>query len=180
MPPGSFCVQNTLPGMGRQVFRPRIIAGISKVLPMPIIRDEWPGDRPALAALRATWAAEQEPEPQDGHGFEEIYGDWMDANPRKFFVAEVDGRLVGMLNLLVFERMPKPGKPPSCWVYLGNVYVLPDFRNAGIGAQLVQAAVEFSRGLNAGRMVLSPSPASRNFYARLGFQPAEELSVLRF
>jgi predicted N-acetyltransferase YhbS len=58
--------------------------------------------------------------------------------------------------------------------------VLPDFRNAGIGAQLVQAAVEFSRGINAARTVLSPSPASRNFYARLGFQPAEELSVLRF
>lgn len=147
---------------------------------MPIIRDDRPADRTALAALRARWAAEQEPEPRGGLAFDEIYGDWMDANPRKFFVAEEDGQLIGMLNLLVFERMPKPGKPPSFWVYLGNVYVLPDFRNAGVGAQLVQAAIEFSRGLPAARMVLSPSPASHNFYARLGFQPAAELSVLRF
>ncbi|NUU30061.1 GNAT family N-acetyltransferase [Arthrobacter sp. C9C5] len=147
---------------------------------MLIIRDECPEDRAGLAALRATWAAEQEPEPQDDPDFEDIYGGWMDANPRKFFVAEEDGELVGMLNLLIFERMPKPGKPPSRWVYLGNVYVLPDFRNAGIGAQLVQTAVEFSQGINAARMVLSPSPASRTFYARLGFQPADELSVLRF
>ena len=147
---------------------------------MLIVREECQNDRAALAALRATWAAEQEPEQQDDPEFEDAYSDWMEANPRKFFVAEVDGELVGMLNLLVFERMPKPGKAPSRWVYLGNVYVLPDFRNAGIGARLVQAAIEFSQGTNAARMVLSPSPASRNFYARLGFQPAEELRVLRF
>jgi len=75
--------------------------------------------------------------------------------------------------------VPKPGKEPSCWVYLGNVYVLPDFRNAGIGGRLVQAAIGFSQEIKAARMVLSPSPASRAFYARLGFQPAEELSILR-
>lgn len=69
---------------------------------------------------------------------------------------------------------------PCRWVYLGNVYVLPAFRNAGIGAQLVQEAIAFSRGIRAKRMVLSPSPASLTFYARLGFQPAAELSVLRF
>ena len=147
---------------------------------MLIIRDETTEDRAALAALRAVWAAEQEPGLDDDPDFEAVYSGWLDANPRKFFVAEVDGVPVGMLNLLVFERMPKPGKEPSRWVYLGNVYVLPEFRNAGIGAQLVQKAIAFSRGIKAGRMVLSPSPASRTFYARLGFEPAEELNVLRF
>lgn len=147
---------------------------------MLIIRDERLEDRSALAALRATWAAEQDPALADDPDFEAVYSGWMDANPRKFFVAEQDGELVGMLNLLVFERMPKPGKEPSRWVYLGNVYVLPAFRNSGIGAQLVEAAIEFSQGIKAARMVLSPSPASRNFYARLGFQPAAELNILRF
>lgn len=104
----------------------------------------------------------------------------MDANPRKFFVAERDGQLVGMLNLMIFERMPKPGKEPSRWVYLGNAYVLPEYRNAGIGSRLVQASVEFSQSINAARMVLSPSAESRGFYARLGFQAAEELNVRRF
>lgn len=147
---------------------------------MLIIRAETTGDRGALAALRAAWAAEQEPGLDDDPDFEAVYTGWMDANPRKFFVAERNGELVGMLNLLVFERMPKPGKEPSHWVYLGNVYVLPEFRNAGIGAQLVQEAIAFSRGIKAARMVLSPSPASRNFYTRLGFQPAAELNILRF
>lgn len=147
---------------------------------MLIVREECADDRAALAALRATWAAEQEPGLPDDADFEDTYSGWMDANPRKFFVAEEDGKLVGMLNLLIFERMPKPGKDPSRWVYLGNVYVLPEFRNAGIGGRLVREAIGFSQGIQAARMVLSPSPASRNFYARLGFQPAKELSILRF
>lgn len=147
---------------------------------MLIIRDEITEDRAAVAALRAAWAAEQEPGAGVDPDFEAVYSSWRDANPRKFIVAERDGELVGMLNLLVFERMPKPGKEPSHWVYLGNVYVLPEFRNAGIGAQLVQEAIAFSRGIKAARMVLSPSPASRNFYTRLGFEPAVELNVLRF
>lgn len=147
---------------------------------MQIVREECTDDRAALADLRATWAAEQEPGLPDDPDFEDPYSGWMDANPRRFFVAEEDGKLVGMLNLLNFERMPKPGKAPSRWVYLGNVYVLPGFRNAGIGSRLVHGGIGFSQGINAARMVPSPSPASRNFYARLGFQPAEELSILRF
>ncbi len=147
---------------------------------MPTIREDRPEDRAALAALRAGWAAEQEPGLAHDPDFEGAYNNWMDANPRKFFVAEQDGRLVGMLNLLVFDRMPKPGKNPSCWVYLGNVYVLPAFRNSGVGGRLVEAAIEFAREIGAARMVLSPSPASRSFYARLGFESAAELTVRRF
>jgi predicted N-acetyltransferase YhbS len=147
---------------------------------MLTIREGRPDDAAALAALRAAWAAEQEPGLQEDPDFEDTYRDWTDAHPRTFFVAQQDGELIGMLNLMVFERMPKPGKSPSRWVYLGNAYVLPAFRNAGIGRRLVEASIRFSQGINAARMVLSPSAESRSFYARLGFQPAQELNILRF
>lgn len=39
---------------------------------------------------------------------------------------------------------------------------------------------DFEAVYSAARMVLSPSPASRTFYARLGFQPAAELDILQF
>lgn len=94
--------------------------------------------------------------------------------------AEGGGDLIGMLNLSVFERMPKPGRPASVWTYLANVYVLPAHRNTGVGAALVEAAVGYSRRLGAARIVTSPSPASVAFYARNGFEPADELAVYRF
>jgi len=151
---------------------------------MITIRETVDGDLPALAALRATWAAEQAPAADgttvDPEAFLAALKRWLEANPRTFFLAEDDGVPVGMLNLMVFERMPKPGKDISRWVYMGNVFVLPDRRNAGIGAQLVEAALAYSREINAVRMLLSPSSESRSFYARLGFVPAEELNVLTF
>ncbi|MFE4228765.1 GNAT family N-acetyltransferase [Arthrobacter sp. NPDC056886] len=118
--------------------------------------------------------------PQGRSNFDAIFREWMEASPRKFFVAEDGGELVGMLNLMIFERMPKPGTESSRWVYLGNAYVLPEFRNAGIGGRLVDASIQFSQSIKAVRMVLSPSVGSRNFYARLGFEPAGELNILRF
>lgn len=147
---------------------------------MITIRESRPSDVPGLAALRATWAAEQQPAHAEDPAFDTVFTDWMDANPRKFFVADNDGELVGMLNLMIFERMPKPGTAASRWVYLGNVYVLPAFRNAGIGGRLVEASIQFSQAISAVRIVLSPSPESRDFYARLGFRSAGELNILGF
>jgi len=147
---------------------------------MLIIREGHSRDAPCLAALRATWAAEQEPAREEDPAFGTAFADWMEANPRKFFVADNDGELVGMLNLMIFERMPKPGGESSRWVYLGNAYVLPEFRNTGIGGRLVEASIHFAERIQAVRMVLSPSPESRDFYSRLGFQPAGDLNILRF
>ena len=147
---------------------------------MFIIREGRPDDVPGLATLRATWAAEQDPALIDDPAFDAAFREWMTASPRKFFVADYGGELVGMLNVMIFERMPKPATESSRWVYLGNAYVLPEFRNAGIGGKLVDASIRFAQSINAVRMVLSPSDESRDFYARLGFEPAAELNILRF
>jgi predicted N-acetyltransferase YhbS len=147
---------------------------------MVTVREGTADDNPRLAELRAIWAAEQEPAPIEDPDFERVFLEWAKANPRQVFVAEQDGELIGMLNVMVFHRMPKPGKAASCWAYFGNVYVLPQHRNAGIGGQLVRAGIEFSRGIGAARIVLSPSADSRNLYERFGFKPAQELSLLQF
>jgi predicted N-acetyltransferase YhbS len=147
---------------------------------MVTVREGTADDNPRLARLRTIWAVEQEPSEIEDPDFERVFLEWAKANPRQVLVAEQDGELIGMLNVMVFRRMPKPGKSPSCWVYFGNVYVLPQHRNAGIGGQLVQAAIELSQSIGAARIVLSPSSESRRLYERLGFKPAQELSLLEF
>ncbi|MCC3270759.1 GNAT family N-acetyltransferase [Arthrobacter gengyunqii] len=164
---------------------------------MYTVREAGSDDVPQLAWLRQRWIAEQETghqaeqdrgpgvEPADAGQpsasvFEADFRRWMERNPRTFFVAGHGRELVGMVNLLVFERMPKPGQGTSCWVYLGNAYVLPDHRSTGIGTALMKAALEFAQDIGAVRMVLAPSPKSAEFYARLGFGPARELAVHRF
>ncbi len=139
-------------------------------------------DLAALAALRRESAREQDGE-HDDPGFEERFAAWVgrESARRIIWLAEVaaGGRLVGAMNLTVFERMPRPGRPPAHWGYLGNAFVLAAYRNQGIGGQLLDAVLGHAREQGFVRVVLSPSQRSIPFYQRAGFGPADELMVWR-
>jgi len=85
---------------------------------------------------------------------------------------------VGMANAATFERMPVPGTGSARWIYVANVFVLPDHRRQGIAADLMNAIVEWARAEGMVRIVLAPSEMSIPFYASLGFRPADDLMRL--
>jgi len=130
-----------------------------------------------LGALRQRWAFEQGRMLSDGDPFVDDFGTWVaqEAPGRRFWVASVDGEPVGMVNLLVFDRMPTVGKPAGGWGYLCNMYVDQAHRNAGLGARLAAAVLDYADDTGLERVVLSPSERSRPFYASLGFAPASNL-----
>ena len=85
---------------------------------------------------------------------------------------------VGMLNLLTFTRMPRPGESrPNRWGYLANCYVRPEHRNSGLGARLLATCTAYADEQGFVRVVLSPSTRSVSFYTRGGFAPATSLMV---
>jgi hypothetical protein len=45
-----------------------------------------------------------------------------------------------MLNMLVFVRMPRPGRVVPNWGYIGNTYAVPELHDRGIGRHLLDAA----------------------------------------
>jgi GNAT superfamily N-acetyltransferase len=98
-----------------------------------------------------------------------------EASRRLTWLAQDEGRAVGMMNLVVFERMPRPGPDPGRWGYLANAYVRPDYRNQGIGARLVDAILTYADDRGFARVVLSPSQRAIPFYRRAGFGPADAL-----
>ncbi|MGE5134654.1 MAG: GNAT family N-acetyltransferase [Gemmatimonadota bacterium] len=115
-------------------------------------------DLAAISWLRREWTLEQYGPPGDP-GFEERFAAWFEqeSSRRITWVAAAEGRLVGMMNLAVFERMPRPGRPPSRWGYLGNAFVLTAYRNQGIGRQLMDALLGYARENAFARVVLSPT-----------------------
>jgi len=135
-------------------------------------------DVAAKAFLRREWTLERAGEHADP-GFEQRLAAWFDreSGRRITWLAELSRRPVGMMNLAVFERMPRPGQEPSRWGYLGNAFVLAAYRNRGIGARLIDAVLGYADDNGFARVVLSPSAASIPFYERAGFGPANSLML---
>ncbi|GAB3551926.1 hypothetical protein GCM10027404_21760 [Arthrobacter tumbae] len=146
---------------------------------MAITRRYREDDLYGVAALRATWASNAQHRVSPELRFLESFKQWLHSNPRTIFVAEDEGGLIGMVNLQVFQRMPKPGQEASCWVYLSNAFVLPGNRNEGIGSSLLRATISYARSIGVARITLSTTTDSIDFYKRAGFKPADELLVHR-
>ncbi|PZS40003.1 MAG: GNAT family N-acetyltransferase [Pseudonocardiales bacterium] len=134
-------------------------------------------DLPTLAALRRSWSEEQAGHPLYDDSFEEQFTHWYqtEAARRVIFLAEIDDAVVGMINLVIFERMPRPGRPASRWGYLSNAYVLASHRDHGVGTALLNTLVSDAHNRGCARIVLAPSDRSVPFYQRAEFGPATML-----
>ena len=134
-------------------------------------------DIPALAQLRRKWSEEQAGQPLDDDGFDEQFAQWYaaESSRRTTFLAEIDSNAVGMVNLAIFERMPRPGQPASRWGYLGNAFVLAEHRSQCIGTALLNTLIAHAQDHGCVRIVLSPTDRSVPFYQRAEFGPATML-----
>lgn len=133
-------------------------------------------DVPILATLRRVWTEEQAGSAADDDSFEAEFAAWhaRENDHRVTWLAEVEVGRVGMLNVLIFTRMPRPrcvgaATMPTQWGYIANMFVLERYRNSGIGAALLSAATDFADQTGLARLVLSPSQRSVPFYERAGF-----------
>jgi len=82
---------------------------------------------------------------------------------------------VGMANVKIFERMPKPDAQGSRWVYVANVWVDPPHRRRGVGTMLIRHVADWARTEGMVRLVLSPRVESVAMYEALGFRPAGDM-----
>jgi GNAT superfamily N-acetyltransferase len=138
------------------------------------IRVAGDADIAVLASLRRRWNEEAAGSPIDDPRFAGAFTQWWHAerDTRTFFVAEMREAVVGMANVKRYDRMPAAGaETAGTWGYVGNVFVLPEHRNAGIGEALMKEILAWAATNRFAHLRLAPSPRSRPFYARLGYVP---------
>lgn len=90
------------------------------------------------------------------------------ATPNKIpqtFVALEDETPVGTASLI--ENDMSTQKELSPW--LASVYVVPEFRNRGIGSKLVRVAIQEAKHLGTSRLYLL-TPDKIKFYSNLGWR----------
>jgi GNAT superfamily N-acetyltransferase len=146
----------------------------------PAVRVASYDDRHAVAVLRRAWTEENAGAPIADDDFERRFDEWLgrEHHQRLTWLGIVRGEPVAMLNLLVFTRMPRPGREqPSQWGYLANFFVLPEHRSDGLGTRMLVACTTYADEHGFARVVLSPSERSVPFYARAGFVPATSLMM---
>jgi GNAT superfamily N-acetyltransferase len=141
------------------------------------IRPAGDEDAVVVAALRRAWVEETAGGTVEDDAYDETFAEWFDreGGHRVMWLAEVDGQPVGMLNVMVFTRMPRPGVAASRWGYVSNVFVLAGHRDSGIGARLLEACTSYADEQRFVRLVLSPSERSVSLYGQVGFGPATSL-----
>jgi GNAT superfamily N-acetyltransferase len=90
--------------------------------------------------------------------------------PGGVLVAEVDGQVVGVCQLIVFRHLQARGG--RC-AEVESVHVHPDLRGQGIGRDLMAAAIAQARELGCYRVQLTSNnarPEAHRFYRGLGFE----------
>ncbi|MFF0463767.1 GNAT family N-acetyltransferase [Streptomyces mexicanus] len=148
------------------------------------VREADAADAPVLARLR--WAFKQED--HDGDLCEPVRPmkhaeDWIRdrlASERWLaWVAESDGEICGHVFLHLVERMPEPYEDNTPVGYVTNFYVVPEHRNRGIGAALLQALRRHAQRSGIDVLIVWPSEGSVPLYRRAGFRTPTELLEAR-
>ena len=96
------------------------------------------------------------------------------------WVALSDERVVAHVNVIVAQKIPRPDKIIRKWGRLSTVRTIPEFRNRGIGGELMEKIKLWCREQNFEELLVGPSEKSFAFYERAGFKSDNEVMELIF
>jgi GNAT superfamily N-acetyltransferase len=137
-----------------------------------IVRAAVPADLDGLASLKEEWAALSTPVTATEHAeFVTFLERWMHERGDSVVchVAELDGSLIGMAWLIIFERVPDVRNRRRWTGDIQSVFVRPGFRGAGVGRRLIQSLTGVADELGIPRVTVSANSRAASLYEAQGF-----------
>lgn len=94
----------------------------------------------------------------------------------RIFIARLGQEIVGLsrADVLLADPIFRLRDDHRCG-YVDQMYVRPNFRNRGIGADLIAACENWFRSQGISHCLLHAAPRAVRFYAREGYQPNREM-----
>jgi len=100
------------------------------------------------------------------------------ANEFRWFLARDAGRIVGSAAGFLLENYPAICLRRRTG-YIAGVYVLPEYRQRGLGLAVTKATVDWLRTIGCRRIRLHAADRARPMYESLGFAPSNEMILER-
>jgi GNAT superfamily N-acetyltransferase len=128
-------------------------------------------DLPAVAEFRWSEDAESGTPALGRDQFVPDFVTWAADNPDYHCVAAFDGgRIVGAAWLARVPRVPGANKFDRAGGDVQSFFVLPDYRNSGVGTAILRRLVDLARELGLTRVTVQSSRRAIPLYSRAGFE----------
>lgn len=95
----------------------------------------------------------------------------------KIFVMEEDGIIFSAMYAEVIRKVPTPKENEEYIAYLTKVYTLEEYRNKGIGTELLTYIKSYLRENNCELIIVWPSDNSVDWYLRNEFSSQNDVLV---
>lgn len=145
------------------------------------VRLATPADAVTVAQLQYAMYREQGSDDEQGFvgRFTKAWLSDLERTPT--WLAELDGRPIGLQILNVVDKLPRPDQAVSRWAHGELLYVDEVARNLGIGRRLLDAMAEWAIANRVERIQCNASPDAVRLYQRVGFEsPRARFMELRF
>jgi len=96
------------------------------------------------------------------------------------WVAVAGGDIVAHINIIIAEKIPRPGKIVRKWGRLSTVRTVPEYRNKGVGSALMNKVISWSKEEKLEELFVCPSERSVPFYERAGFKGDNDVMEMYF
>lgn len=106
-----------------------------------------------------------------------FFGDAMRNGLYHGWLAEEADSVVGGVGIILLRYQPGPSQKGEFRPFVVNVWTEPDNRRRGIGRQLMELAIEWSRTQGFTNLFLHATDDGRRLYEQLGFQATNEMKL---
>jgi ribosomal protein S18 acetylase RimI-like enzyme len=111
--------------------------------------------------------------------FNRVFKDWARDGNVTSWIALIDGTIVAHISVYKVGLLPRPIKLTDHFGVITENYTFPQFRNLGIGSDLMRHVIDWAHQQDYELLIVYPSKEARSFYARAGFQEGAEVMELR-
>lgn len=85
------------------------------------------------------------------------------------FICEEKNMIIGTVGVSLFEMLPTAKLTNGKVAKLMNMYVIPEFRNKGIGSEMLNVVLKYAEENGYFKIMLNSSPMGKKLYEKSGF-----------